>query len=543
MRLQFVPAVVPWQRVRKDAIEIGALVLLYAVMGTLGLRLNAVSGFATLVWPCTGLALAALVRFGFRMWPGVFLGAVIVTLLAGGTIPVALGIAVGNTLEAAAGAAIMRRVSGIGAEHGGLQCALALILGAATCATLISAVVGVATLAAGGVVRSPHQAFVTFRAWWVGDILGALVVAPLLVAWWRKPEWRAAGARRRIEALVLIGLLTAACCGVFARSATPGHLVQSDYVLFPLFVWAALRFELRGASLAVAAVSVVAIWATVLGAGPFVRPELDRSLLALQAFMGCAAITSLVVAGVTMDRARAMRAQDTFVATLSHDLKNPLNALSLSAAVLRETEPTAAVDRHAGVVSRSVERMRRLITDLLDVAAIERGKLALEHRREDVRALVDEAVELLRPVAAARHVALTVEAGGPIEAMCDRERILQVLSNLLGNAIKFSPEQATVAALVERRDRSALVSIRDRGPGIARRDRRRVFERDWHAGAAAGGGTGLGLFIAKAIVEAHGGSIWVDSEPGAGSTFTFELPADGFTPARAGARARLPRVA
>lgn len=528
---------------RKDAIEIGLLMLLYAVAGTLGLRLNAVSGFATLVWPCTGIALAMLVRFGFRLWPGVFLGAVIVTLLAGGTIPVALGIAVGNTLEAVAGTAIMRRVSGIGAEHGGLQCGLALILGAATSATLISAVIGVATLAAGGIIHSPHQALVTFRAWWVGDILGALVVAPLLVAWARKPEWRATGVRRRIEAVILIALLGAACFAVFAHPATPGHLVQSDYVLFPLFVWAALRFELRGASLAVAAVSVVAIWATVVGAGPFVRPELDRSLLALQTFMGCAAITSLIVAGVTMDRARAMRAQDTFVATLSHDLKNPLNALSLSAAVLRETEPTAAVDRHAGVVGRSVERMRRLITDLLDVAAIERGKLALEHRREDLRALVDEAIELLRPVAAARHIALSVEADGPVEATCDRERILQVLSNLLGNAIKFSPEHATVAAIVQRRERSVAIAIHDHGPGIDRRDVRRVFERGWHGDASAGGGTGLGLFIAKAIVEAHGGSIWVESEPGDGSTFQFELPAEGVTRERAGARVPSPRLA
>ena len=500
------------------------LALLYVAAGSLGLHLDAVSGFATLVWPCTGLALAALVRFGLRLWPGVLAGALVLNLWTGASPAVALGIALGNTLEAIIGAMILRRAIGGSGALGGLRQVLGLLV-AAIVPTLVSASIGVAALGAGGVVQSMHQAIATAQAWWVGDVLGALVVAPLLLAWSRRPERSERRGRRRVEASGLALGLGLACLLVFSRAPAPSYVVQSEYLLFPLFAWAALRFELRGASLATAAVSAIAVYATYCGTGPFVRLELSTGLLALQAFMGCAAITTLVVAGVTMDRARAVRAQDTFVATLSHDLKNPLYALSLSGESLQLAQPSAPVDKHVRVLKRSVERMLRLVTDLLDVAAIERGKLRVEPRPENLRALVDEAAELLRPLAAAKGVALAVDVGGPVDVACDRERILQVLSNVLGNAVKFSPANTTVRVAIGRREQDVVVAVRDHGPGIPHRDLRRVFDRHWHAEASAGGGSGLGLFIAKGIVDAHGGTIWADSELGEGTTFHIALPA------------------
>jgi signal transduction histidine kinase len=240
--------------------------------------------------------------------------------------------------------------------------------------------------------------------------------------------------------------------------------------------------------------------------------------------MGCAALTPLVVAAVTMDRDRAIRTQEAFLATVSHDLKNPLNALLMSAELLRRKLSDERVQKHYQVLSRSVDRMMQLIRRLLDASAIERRRLTLDRKPEDARALVDETLEFLRPLATIKSVTLQVQPGEPAEALCDRDRILQVLSNLIGNAIKFSPEEGVITVKTERSRHSVCVSIHDNGPGIEAGELRQVFERYWHAKSAAGGGTGLGLFIAKGIVEAHGGRIWVESTLGEGSTFYFTLP-------------------
>jgi signal transduction histidine kinase len=510
---------------RRD-LPLGILVLaiLYTGVAKLGLSLDAVSGFATLVWPSTGLALAALLLFGSALWPGVLLGAWAVNVWAGAPVVVALGLAIGNTLEALLGAYVMRRLARFERTFDSLRHVLGLILGAAGASTLVSATIGVTTLCLGGIVRSAPQAVETWRAWWVGDILGDLVVAPLLLTWIGTPRVPRPTPARVAEAVALAASLAAASYATFLRQWMPVYPFGWPYVLFPLFVWAGLRFELRGASLATALVSALAIWGTAQGFGAFAGTSLAASLLALQTFMGCAAITPLVVAGATMDRARAMRAQETFVATVSHDLKNPLNALLWSGEALLRRPTEEGVKKHHQILRRSADRMMRLITDVLDASSIERGLLPLEPRPESTEALVTEALDLVRPLAVAKKLTLDARRIEALEVQCDRGRVLQVLSNVIGNAIKFSPEQATIAVAVESHQDGARFSIRDAGPGIRSEDLPHVFDRYWHAKASSGGGSGLGLFIAKGVVEAHGGRIWIETVFGKGTTVHFTLP-------------------
>ena len=511
----------------RTVVGIAALAAIYTAVAKLGLGLDAVSGFATLVWPSTGLALVALLRFGFRLWPGIFLGALAVNVWVGAPVGVALGIAAGNTLEAMLGFYAVRRLAGFRGTFDSLRHVLGLVLGAAAVSTLASATLGVLSLSAGGIVRSLHQADETWCAWWVGDVLGDLTVAPLLLSWSgafdRPPK---AKPLRMAEGLALAVALVVAADAVFFRPPEPIRPFASPYVLFPLFVWAALRFELRGASLSTALTSVLAIWGTARGLGPFVAEGqgLARSLLGLQTFTGCAALTTLVVAGAIMDRTSAIRAQQTLLATVSHDLRNPLNALGLSADALLRKLPNDDVRKHHEVLGRAVDRMMRLISDLLDASAVERGQIAVELQRQDVHALANEALELLRPMALAKNLVLQSRSHGSVEAVCDGNRVLQILSNVIGNAIKFSPNDATVSVEVERTERAVLVSVRDGGPGIEAAALPHVFERSWHTASSAGGGSGIGLFIAKGIVEAHGGRIWAKSTVGAGSVFQFTLP-------------------
>jgi signal transduction histidine kinase len=226
---------------------------------------------------------------------------------------------------------------------------------------------------------------------------------------------------------------------------------------------------------------------------------------------------------------RATRAREDLLAVVSHDLKNPLGVVQLASALLLRAwqgKPGGEqVEKQAGRIQAAAERMGRLISDLLDWGRIEAGGLPLEPSVQEVASLATDALESVRPLAEARG--LRVGAELPDEAVrvkCDRTRVLQVLGNLLGNAVKFTPDggQLTVGARVHRGE--VQLWVRDTGTGIPPEALPHVFERYWQAKEAESRGTGLGLYIAKGIVEAHGGRIWAESAQGRGSTFTFTLP-------------------
>ena len=227
---------------------------------------------------------------------------------------------------------------------------------------------------------------------------------------------------------------------------------------------------------------------------------------------------------------RAGKAREAMVAIVAHDLKNPLSTIQMAMSFLLEDIVPNASERalerdqlHA--VQRAAQRMYRLIHDLLDVAAAEAGQLHIERSPEPVDTLIADAVETLKPLAAAKHIELTTALAPALPAVfADHERMIQVFSNLAGNAIKFTPAGGAVTLGVRDADDAVEFSVRDTGPGIAADHLPHVFDRFWQASATARMGTGLGLTIAKAIVDAHGGHIGVASEPGHGSTFSFTIP-------------------
>jgi signal transduction histidine kinase len=182
------------------------------------------------------------------------------------------------------------------------------------------------------------------------------------------------------------------------------------------------------------------------------------------------------------------------------------------------------VRRYAAAVQRSAARMDRLIRELLDLSRMDAGRFQVELRPEPLEPLVEEALAILAPMAQERNVALSV-SGGPLSGPvpCDRERILQVLSNLVGNALAFAPRGGRVEVGLSLTEREAAVAVRDDGPGIAPEDLPHVFERFWKSRSR---GTGLGLAIVRGIVEAHGGGVRVESRLGEGATFAFTLPRD-----------------
>lgn len=217
-----------------------------------------------------------------------------------------------------------------------------------------------------------------------------------------------------------------------------------------------------------------------------------------------------------------------FLAGIAHDLRNPLSALKCSRGVVRPDRPLPeepVVRRAFELVYRQVDRMDRLVGDLLDTARIEAGQLHLDKAPRDLRELARASCELFESASEKHRIELEAPAD-PVIATCDAHRIEQVLDNLLSNAIKYSPAGGVVRVRVRAEAGRALLSVADAGEGIAAEDLQRVFEPFQRAGARDSKipGMGLGLFVARRIVEGHGGTIGVDSRPGAGTTFEVALP-------------------
>jgi PAS domain S-box-containing protein len=226
--------------------------------------------------------------------------------------------------------------------------------------------------------------------------------------------------------------------------------------------------------------------------------------------------------------------KSAFVSNVSHELRTPLTAIKASADNMLDRLIGDLNGKQVGYLTRiksNSDRLARLINDLLDLSTIEAGKIDLRPANLPLITLVKEAAESLRPVAAEKLIDLTVMSVDPrVIAWADRDKVIQVLMNLIGNALKFTPTRGKVTIAVAKNSAAWMqISVTDTGPGIPAKEVNKVFGRFYQigqAGAQKTHGTGLGLAISKALVEMHGGKIWVKSEAGKGSTFSFTLPAE-----------------
>jgi signal transduction histidine kinase len=224
----------------------------------------------------------------------------------------------------------------------------------------------------------------------------------------------------------------------------------------------------------------------------------------------------------------AVAARDEFLAIVSHDLRDLLNAVMGGAALIVAEAPGHAPERvmaHAQRIQRAVSRMGRLVGDLVDVASIEAGTLAVTRAVADPAAVVAEAIDTYQGQATARGIALRAEiAAGLPPVAFDAARILQVLCNLVGNAIKFTPAGGAIVVRAEPADGGIALAVSDTGPGLPDDKLEAVFDRFLQLTKGDGRGVGLGLFIARCIVQGHGGRIWAENRVGGGSVFSLMLP-------------------
>ncbi|HEX6939718.1 MAG TPA: GAF domain-containing sensor histidine kinase [Longimicrobiales bacterium] len=281
---------------------------------------------------------------------------------------------------------------------------------------------------------------------------------------------------------------------------------------------AAIVLPLRARGHIVGALTLIAIDA---------RRRYGRDDVALSEELAGRAALALENARLYAEAREAARLRDDVLATVSHDLRNPLNTIALAAGVLRDVlpEPGPAARRQLDTIVRSVERADRLIRDLLDVARMEAGGLSVKPARVATPDLVREAVELHRELVAERGLELVMDLPDRLpDVWADRDRLLQVFANVLGNAIKFTPEGGRIEVEAAAQDNVVRFRVSDTGPGIDPRDAERLFDPFWQAARGTTEGAGLGLAISRGLVEAHGGRIWAEGRPGKGTTVSFTIP-------------------
>jgi PAS domain S-box-containing protein len=400
------------------------LTIVYFAAGKVGLGLAYVHASASAVWPPTGIALAALLLLGNRVWPAILLGAFLVNLSTAGTMATSAAIAAGNTLEGLAGAHLVRRFAGGTGAFDRVRDILRFVVVAAIVATGISATIGATTLTIARLAPWPAYGTI-WLTWWLGDAAGALLFAPLLVlaAIEPAPRWTL---RRTGEAALLFGGLGATGMIVF-RGVVPPSLI---FLCVPFPFWAAFRFGRREAATSAILLSTFAVWGTFLGYGPFVAESPNESLLLLQVFMGGLSVMILAVAAVVLQAQR-----------VEHELR-------------------VARDDLEGTVSARTESLRQAVK-ALEHEVVERTRAEHELRESEVRTrgLLEASPDAMVVVDASGTI---IEISAQVEKVFGYRR-----SELIGRPVeRLVPERLRVRHHEHRHIFSADPHTRAMGAGL-----------------------------------------------------------------------------
>lgn len=523
---------------------VSIITLIYFVVGKFGLVLASLHASASPVFPSAGIALAAILVLGYRVWPGIFIGAFLVNVTNAGDIATSLAIATGNTLEALAGAWLVIRFAGGKNFCGRPQDVFKFALVAAT-STIISASFGVTSLAVAGFADWTHSAAI-WLTWWLGDATGDLVFTPLVVLWsigsqrgWSKKEATEVGVL-----FLLLVLVTSVVFGGWLQISSRNYPIT--FICGPIVIWTAFRFRPLETATCIFILSAIAVWGTLHGFGPFVRETENESLISLQLWIAVLTITAMALSAGMAERTRveqelqqqksmvetANRTKDHFLAMLSHELRTPLTPV-ISALESLETEPTQTPDSKASLamIRRNIELETQLIDDLLDFTRITRDKMQLRFIPVEAHQAVSNVVEICRAETRAKslRVHLDLRAMNCI-VTADAAKFQQIIWNLLKNAIKFTPDGGEITISSDNPSETVLtVTVRDTGIGMEPEVMQRIFdpfEQGNRSFEHRFGGLGLGLAISKSLAQAHGGSLTAQSEgSNCGSTFTLSMQA------------------
>jgi signal transduction histidine kinase len=546
---------------------------LYAGLAWLAREAAPTTEKASPIWLPSGLVLFSLLVTRRRHWPAVALTAIAVGLLThhpSRTSVVTVLVSTCGALEAILCAYLLRRFLGHRLELYRVRHVIGLVT-VATGLSALSSLLSVTLIAPPG-TRSWELYWHTWEVFWIGDALGMLVLTPLLLTWLRGS--REGRLQRRWEVGALLTVLILAAHFVFSHELPEQWTFHPlIYLAFPLMLWAALRFEAHGTTLATLILSAIALWYTEQGTGPFIQrvPRAASSLgppfapfqepdgpsiFMLQCFLAALSISGLLLAAALGERRRAqhkvsvlnqelrhslealartqselvarerMAALGELAASMAHEVRNPLGAIANCVTALRhlpgrqlDTQQESVLE----IIAEEVQRLDELVRGLLDFARPVEPQL----RPEPLEPVVDGALTAaLRIQALGAHVTVQREVPPDLPpALVDVQLLHVALSNLFTNALQAMPQGGELGVRIAPDQRAGAshlrLSISDTGTGMSPEVQQRVFEPFFTTRAT---GTGLGLSIVRRIVEGHSGEVEVRSTLGRGTTFTVWLP-------------------
>ncbi len=498
-------------------LKIAILAVAYHLAARLGLEMAFLQMNTSPVWPPTGIALAALLIFGYKLWPGIYLGVLLGSLLTGAQLNIALGIAFGNTLEALAGVYFLKRFIGFRNPIDRIRDVVGLAFFSVP-STIIGATIGTTTLILAGAVDW-HGFGAIWSTWWIGDLLGALVVAPVLLVWITTAPLPSKKSKY-IEGAGLSVLIILVTYYVFSSQPLVGVLHQAlIYAIFPFTIWAALRFSQHGATIAILLVSGIAIWGTVQGLGSLSLGTKNESLILLQTFLAAVSLTSLMLAAGTIERSKAnkqlhalsqrlMKAQEEERLYLSRELHDEsgqlLAALTVQLGLLeRDAEKSEAVHTRIGELKHAANA----IQDNLHQLAVNLRPASLDHL-----GLVITLQQFVAEFSRQYSIQVEFEAIGLHNKRLHtavETTLFRVVQESLTNVVLHA--QATrVDVLLSMQNHRVVAVVEDNGVGFIPKS----YGMENH----------LGLFGMRERVEMLGGKFAIESSPGKGTTVRVEVP-------------------
>jgi len=526
-----------------------AIGVIYFALAKGGLALASIHPSATPIWPPTGVALAAVLLWGYRTWPAIFTAAVIANATTAGSVATAIAIATGNSLEAVVGAYLINRWSSGCNTFSTPNSVAKFALIYFVIATPISASIGLTSLVTAGYIEPTNfaNAWVT---WWLGDVTGALVIAPVIVLW-ASSHYHAFN---RNESLETVGVLaTAAAVGLIAFSPlieqTPSRDPLGFLAILPM-LWAALRRGPRDTATVALVLAGMTIWGTLTGGGPFTTADLNVSFLLVLMFLISITVPSLLLsadvdvrkkaeenlrhAQIDLERKVAERTQELelanaaksrFLAMASHDLRQPLHALGLFVAQLRTPlksgERTKTIER----VDATRKEMDEMFNSLLDISRLDAGILTPKITEFPIARLLQKIETRFDQATREKGLRLRVRRSDAW-VRSDAMLLERILLNLVSNAVRYTLRGGIIVGC-RRRGEMLRLEVWDSGPGIPEDQKQNIFGEFFQLPAPERnryGGLGLGLAIVDGLRLLLNHQIDLASTMGRGSRFAILVP-------------------
>jgi signal transduction histidine kinase/CheY-like chemotaxis protein len=526
-----------------------AIGVIYFALAKAGLALASIHPSATPIWPPTGVALAAVLLWGYRTWPAIFAAAVIANATTAGSVATAIAIATGNSLEAVVGAYLINRWSSGCNTFSTPNSVAKFALICFVIATPISASIGLTSLVTAGYIEWTNfaNAWVT---WWLGDVTGALVIAPAIVLW-ASSHYHAFN---RNEFLETVGVLaTAAAIGLIAFSPlieqTPSRDPLGFLAILPM-LWAALRRGPRDTATVALVLAGITIWGTLTGGGPFTTADLNVSFLLVLMFLISITVPSLLLsadvevrkggeeslrrAQIELERKVAERTQELelanatksrFLAMASHDLRQPLHALGLFVAQLRTPLKSGERTKTIEQVDATRKEMDEMVNSLLDISRLDAGILTAKITEFPIARLLQKIETTFDQATREKGLRLRIRRSDAW-VRSDVMLLERILLNLVSNAVRFTLRGGIIVGC-RRRGEMLRIEVWDSGSGIPEDQKQNIFGEFFQLPApelSRYGGLGLGLAIVDRLRLLLNHQIDLASTVGRGSRFAILVP-------------------